>query len=56
LHPELEDAVRGAQRRPVTDRWAIGRRSSSTDVSPLEGAIIADYMLGFSYDPLQSVY
>jgi hypothetical protein len=55
-HAELEDAVRGAQRRPVSDRWAIGRRSSSTDVSPLEGAIIADYLLGFSYDPLQSIW
>jgi hypothetical protein len=55
-HPELEDAVRGAQRRPVSDRWAVGRRNSAADVSPLEGAVIADYLLGFSYDPLQSVY
>jgi len=53
---DLEDAVRGAQRRPVTDRWAIGRRTSAADVSPLEGAIIADYLLGFTYDPLLSVY
>lgn len=55
-HPELEDAVRGAQRRPVSDRWAVGRRKSSTDVSPLEAAIVADYLLGFSYDPLQSIF
>jgi hypothetical protein len=55
-HPEIEDAVRGAQRRPVSDRWAVGRRNSSADVSPLEGAVIADYLLGFSYDPLLSVY
>lgn len=55
-HPELEDAVRGAQRRPVSDRWAVGRRNSTSDVSPLEGAVIADYLLGFSYDPLLSVY
>jgi hypothetical protein len=55
-HPEIEDAVRGAQRRPVSDRWAVGRRNSTADVSPLEGAVIADYLLGFSYDPLQSVY
>jgi hypothetical protein len=54
--PEIEDAVRGAQRRPVSDRWAVGRRSSAADVSPLEGAIIADYLLGFAYDPLESVY
>ena len=55
-HPEIEDAVRGAQRRPVSDRWAVGRRTSASDVSALEGAIIADYLLGFSYDPLLSVY
>lgn len=55
-HPELEDAVRGAQRRPVSDRWAVGRRNSLADVSPLEGAVIADYLLGFAYDPLLSVY
>jgi hypothetical protein len=55
-HPELEDAVRGAQRRPVSDRWAVGRRNSTSDVSPLEGAVIADYLLGFSYDPLLSVF
>jgi len=55
-HPEIEDAVRGAQRRPVSDRWAVGRRNSTADVSPLEGAVIADYLLGFSYDPLLSVY
>jgi hypothetical protein len=55
-HPDLEDAVRGAQRRSVSDRWAVGRRVSSADVSALEGAIIADYLLGFAYDPLQSVW
>jgi len=55
-HPELEDAVRGAQWRPVLDRRAVGRRNSSADVSPLEGAVIADYLLGFSYDPLLSVF
>jgi hypothetical protein len=55
-HPEIEDAVRGAQRRPVSDRWAVGRRNSTADVSPLEAVVIADYLLGFSYDPLRSVY
>jgi phage terminase large subunit-like protein len=54
-HPELEDAVRGAQRRSVSDRWAVGRRVSTADVSPLEGAIIADHLLGFEYDVLESV-
>jgi hypothetical protein len=55
-HPEIEDAVRGAQRRPVSDRWLVGRKGSTNDVSSLEGAIIADHLLGFSYDPLLSVY
>ena len=55
-HPEIEDAVRGAQRRPVSDRWAVGRRTSAADVSPLEGAIIADHLLGFTYDPLNSFW
>jgi hypothetical protein len=55
-HPEIEDAVRGAQRRPVSDRWAVGRRNSTADVSPLESAVIADYLLGFAYDPLLSVW
>lgn len=55
-HPDLEDAVRGAQRRPVSDRWAVGRRGSANDVSPLEGAIIADYLIGFAYDPLNSFW
>lgn len=55
-HPELEDAVRGAQRRTVSDRWAVGRRTSAVDVSALEGAIIADHLLRFDYDPLDSVF
>lgn len=55
-HPELEDAVRGAQRRPVSDRWAVGRRTSTSDVSPLEGAIAADWLISDEYDLLDSVY
>lgn len=55
-HPELEDAVRGAQRRPVSDRWAVGRRTSANDVSPLESAILADWLISGEYDLLDSVY
>jgi hypothetical protein len=40
-HPELEAAVSGAQKRPVGDRWAVGRRTSAVDVSPLEAAVLA---------------
>ncbi len=52
----LEAAVSGAQRRPIGDRWAVGRRSSTGDVSPLEAAILADHLLRYSYDPLQSIF
>lgn len=45
-HPELEDAVKGAQRRDVGDRWAIGRRNSAVNVGPIEGAILARWALG----------
>jgi hypothetical protein len=55
-HPELEDAVRGAQRRPISDRWAVGRRTSASDVSPLESAILADWLISGEYDLLDSVY
>lgn len=40
-HRELEDAVSGAQRRTIGDRWAVGRRTSAVDVSPLEAAVLA---------------
>ncbi len=40
-HPELEAAVSGAQKRSVGDRWAVGRRTSAVDVSPLEAAVLA---------------
>lgn len=55
-HPELEAAVHGAQRRPVSDRWAVGRRVSTADVSPLEGAILADWLISGEYDVLDSIY
>lgn len=44
-HPELDEAVRGAQRRPIGDRWAIGRKTSTTDVSPLEAPVLAAWVL-----------
>lgn len=40
-HLELDEAVNGAQRRYVGDRWAIGRKTSTSDVSPLEAAVLA---------------
>lgn len=55
-HPELEDAVRGAQRRPVSDRWAVGRRNSLADVSPLEAVVLADWAIPANYDPLSNIF
>jgi len=40
-YPELDDAVAGAVKRPVGDRWAWGRRKSSSDISPLEAVTLA---------------
>lgn len=39
--PELEDAVNGAVKRTVGDRWVWGRRKSARDVSALEAATLA---------------
>ena len=55
-HPELEDAVRGAQKRPVSDRWAVGRKASTNDVSPLEAAILATWAISGDYDVLESIH
>ena len=40
-YPELDAAVSGAVTRPVGDRWAWGRKTSTTDISPLEAATLA---------------
>jgi hypothetical protein len=40
-YPELDRAVAGAARRPVGDRWAWGRKTSSSDISTLEAATLA---------------
>lgn len=40
-YPELDQAVSGAARRPVGDRWAWGRKLSSSDISTLEAATLA---------------
>jgi hypothetical protein len=40
-YPELDSAVKGAVRRPVGDRWAWGRKLSSSDISTLEAATLA---------------
>lgn len=44
--PELEAAVAGAVKRTVGDRWAWGRRKSTTDISPLEAVTLAAWGVG----------
>lgn len=39
--PELNTAVDGAKRRTVGDRWAWGRKVSTSDISPLEAVTLA---------------
>ena len=39
--PELDEAVAAAVKRDVGDRWAWGRKASSSDISPLEAATLA---------------
>lgn len=41
VYPELEAAVQGAVRRLVGDRWAWGRKLSTSDISTLEAATLA---------------
>jgi hypothetical protein len=38
---ELEQALRGATRRPLGDAWAWSRRNSAVDISPLVAATLA---------------
>lgn len=42
-YPELNAAVAAAVQRPVGDRWALGRKQSASDISTLEGAVLAAY-------------
>jgi hypothetical protein len=39
--PELSAAVRGAARRPLGDAWALSRKSSAVDISPLVACTLA---------------
>ncbi|MFM1964890.1 MAG: hypothetical protein RL134_615 [Actinomycetota bacterium] len=39
--PELSEAVRGADVRPVGEAWAFSAKSSSTDITPLLAATLA---------------
>ena len=44
-YPELDGAVKAAVKRTVGDRWAWGRRQSASDISALEGATFAAWLV-----------
>lgn len=44
--PELNAAVLGAVKRPVQDRWALGRKESTDDITPLEAGVLAMWLAG----------
>lgn len=43
-YPELDDAAAVAVKRPVSDRWAWGRKQSNADISPLEAVTLAAWV------------
>lgn len=55
-YPELNDAVAGAVKRTVGERWAWGRKASSTDISTLEAATLAAWAVIEVAPPTTSPY
>jgi hypothetical protein len=53
---ELDEAVSGAVKRTVGDRWAWGRRKSSADISPLEAVTFALHATRLRDEDPESVY
>lgn len=56
--PDLDAAVAGARKRPVGDKWAGGRKTSSVDISPLEAVTAAAWAAGLDdgRSPLETLY
>lgn len=52
---ELDDAVIGAVKRPVGDRWALGRKDATDDITPLEAGTLAIWLAGVEV-PAVSAY
>lgn len=44
-YPELDNAVRAAVQSTLGDRWVWGRKASGADITPLEGATFAHWLL-----------
>lgn len=54
--PELDAAAAGAARRAVGDRSALGRKKSESDISPLEAASLAAWLVDIGPDRGVSAY
>ena len=54
--PELDAAAVAAVKRPVGDRFALGRKKSEADISPLEAASLAAWRAGVGPAGFESVY
>lgn len=48
---ELDDAAAGAVKREVGDRYALGRKMSEVDISPMEAASLAAWWATVRVDP-----
>lgn len=51
-YAELDAAVLAAVARAVGDRWAWGRKASAADITPLEGATFATWLLSRPPEPV----
>jgi len=54
--PELDAAAAGAVKREVGDRFALGRKKSEADISPLEAASLAAWRAGLPVVKKRSKY
>jgi hypothetical protein len=55
-HPDLDQAVAVAAKRPVGDRWTWARKTSAGDISMLEAVTLAGWGAANNYyDPLDSI-
>jgi hypothetical protein len=60
----LDNAIGGAQTRPLGDAWAWGRKTSTSNISPLVSATVAKWayetrahlLVDENYDPLANIW
>lgn len=55
-YPELNDAVAGAVKRTVGERWAWGRKASTSDISTLEASTLAAWAVANQGKSTTSAY